>query len=172
MIGSGTTSFPGWNGNWPILAEDDVSKVRGFLASIQITRDWVKNLANIARPLTRLTGNVEWRWGPSEQLSFQLLREECAAQVEKHGYDPSQACCMYSDASQYAAGGCFTQHRILGGIKKEVVLLYDSFTFNQTQRKYSTYKRELLAIVTFARKHTPTTFEVGSKPQYSPITSR
>ena len=35
----------------------------------------------------------------------------------------------------------------------EMSLLYDSFIFDSTQRKYPTYKRELCVIITFCRKY-------------------
>jgi hypothetical protein len=35
----------------------------------------------------------------------------------------------------------------------EVPILFDSFVFTKTQRQYSTYKRELCAIVKFACKY-------------------
>ena len=138
---------------WPIPT--NVRGVRAFLGSISITRRWVKNFAEMARPLTRLTGDTEWKWTESESLSFDLLRIKCAATVSMHGIDWSIQFHFYSDASGYAGGLVVTQFQVLPGYKKpaEVPILYDAFTFNQAERRYPTYKRELCAIVKFAVKH-------------------
>ena len=50
--------------NWP--KPQNASETRGFLGTAQGTRKWVRGFGNIARPLTRLTGNTEWRWTDSE----------------------------------------------------------------------------------------------------------
>ncbi|KAI0995489.1 hypothetical protein K3495_g12690, partial [Podosphaera aphanis] len=127
-----------------------VGEVSSFLGAIGITRRWVKNFAEIARPLSRLTGKTEWVWGPAEQVSFELLREKCSTTIEMFGYEFDQPVNLYSDASKFAGGCCITQRRGEKGI--EVPILYDSFTFSPTQRNYGTYKRELCAIVEFCRK--------------------
>lgn len=57
---------------WPV--PQTKRDVRGFLGAVGITRRWVKNFAELARPLTRLTGDVNWQWTISEQLSFDILK--------------------------------------------------------------------------------------------------
>jgi hypothetical protein len=44
----------------------DASGVRRFIGAVGITRRWIRNFAKPGRPLSRLTGDVEWRWGESE----------------------------------------------------------------------------------------------------------
>ncbi|KAI0994150.1 hypothetical protein K3495_g14032 [Podosphaera aphanis] len=89
----------------------DASGVRRFLGAIGITRNWVKNFAEIKRPLTRLTGKEDFRWGAAEQASFQILKEKCARSVEINGWDSSKPVRLYSDASLYGAGCAITQQR-------------------------------------------------------------
>jgi hypothetical protein len=69
--------------NFPV--PKDATGVRQFTGTISITRRWIKNYAELCRPLNRLTGDVEWRWGDSEMLSFQTVRDKAAAAVEMHG---------------------------------------------------------------------------------------
>ena len=145
---------------WPVPRTQ--SEVRAFLGVVGITRRWVKNFAELARPLSRLTGKVEWRWTEAEQLSFEILRLKCATKSSMHGIDLSLPIHFYTDASGYAAGLVITQsyqdqsssssHQS----KKQIVeapIIYDSFSFNPCQRKYPTYKRELCAIVKFCSKY-------------------
>lgn len=50
------------------------SDVKSFLGTVSITRRWVRNFAELARPLSGLTGKVDWRWGGTEELSFEILK--------------------------------------------------------------------------------------------------
>lgn len=56
---------------------------------------------------------------------------------------------MFTNASGFTAG------LLLGQYEANVLLpiLYDSFTFSPAERRYGTYKRELLSIVRFAQKY-------------------
>ncbi len=158
----------------------DQSGVRGFLGTIGITKRWVKNFAELSRPLTRLTGKVEWRWGGSEQLSFEILQIKCTTTTSMHGIDLRFVVHFYTDASGSGAGLAVTQFRspedsfvkkktmptsgqseleqfdsMVSGILQavEVPILYDSFTWTRTQKLYATYKKELCALVKFAVKY-------------------
>ncbi|KAI1003138.1 hypothetical protein K3495_g5065 [Podosphaera aphanis] len=90
----------------------NATEVKIFIGAIGITRNWVKNFAEIKRPLTRLTANAEFVWGSREQASFQLLKEKCAQAVEMHGWDFLKPVKRYSDASMYGAGCAITQERV------------------------------------------------------------
>ncbi|KAI0995725.1 hypothetical protein K3495_g12453 [Podosphaera aphanis] len=134
----------------------DASDIRKFLGVIGITRNHVKNFAEIKRPLSRLTGKVEFHWGAAEQVSFQILKEKCAKSVEMNGWDSAEPISLYSDASLFGAGCAITQKRIVDGAGNkeiEVPIAYDAFTFSKSQRSYGTYKKELCAIVEFARRY-------------------
>lgn len=132
------------------------SEVRRFLGAIGLCKRWVKNFSEIKRPLTQLTGDIEFHWGNREQVCFQLLKEKCSEVVEMFGWDFLQPTQLYSDASQFGAGCVITQHRenALGnGKSAEVPIIYDAFTFSKPQKNYGVYKKELCAIVEFARKY-------------------
>ena len=137
---------------WP--EPTNVREVRGFLGAVGITRRWVKNFAEIARPLNRLTGGVPWRWTQSEQLAFELLRIKCASKVAMNGIDWSLDTHFYTDASGFAGGLVITQFQKKDKASKpvEVPIIYDALTFSATERKYPTYKQELCAMVRFTTK--------------------
>ena len=142
---------------WP--APIDQTGVRAFLGTVGITRRWIKNFAEIARPLSRLTGKVEWQWTGSEQLAFDILKIKCATRSAMHGIDLRLPVHFYTDASGFAGGLVITQFQdpitadspATKAVK--VPILYDSFTFASTRRKYPTYKRELYAMVSFLNKY-------------------
>lgn len=143
---------------WPVPT--DQSGVRAFLGVIGIIKRWVKNFAELARPLTRLTGKVPFKWDSAEQLSFEILKIKCCTRSAMHGIDLTKTVHFYTDASAYAAGLAITQFipamradvPTKNGLV-EVPIIYDSFPFTATQRRYPTYKRELFAIMKFASKY-------------------
>ena len=145
---------------WPVPS--DQSGVRAFLGVVGITRRWVKNFTELAKPLNRLTGKVDWRWTEQEQLSFEILRIKCSVKTSIHGLDLAETCHFYTDASLNGAGMCITQFRspaeaftTQAGNSKliEVPITYDAFAFSATQKLYPTYKKELCAIVKFVAKY-------------------
>ncbi|KAK1917085.1 hypothetical protein P3342_001667 [Pyrenophora teres f. teres] len=52
----------------------NVKGVRSFLGFANFYRRFIKNYSEIAAPLTRLTGNVTFRWGEAEQQAFDKLK--------------------------------------------------------------------------------------------------
>ena len=54
--------------------------------AMQITRRWIKNFSELSRPLSRLTGDVEWQWGIAE-LSFELIHQKATEAVDMFGLD-------------------------------------------------------------------------------------
>ena len=147
------------------LISINICSVRAFLESISITRQWVKNFAEMTRSLTRLTEDTEWKWTESESLFFDLLCIKCTVTVSMHGIDWSIQFHFYSDASGYVRDLVITQFQILLRYKKsaEMSILYDVFTFNQAECHYSTYKRELCVIVKFVVKHNHLLWNSDSK---------
>ena len=135
--------------NWP--TPTNAATVRSFVQACQIVRQHIKNFAEIARPLTRLTGTkvvFDWRENV-EEVFFRMLKEAVAKAVERHGYDPLLPTILEADASN-AAGGCVIKQRVGDG--KENVILYDSFTFTLPERRYATFKKELCSVVRFIKK--------------------
>ncbi|POS86506.1 hypothetical protein EPUL_002037, partial [Erysiphe pulchra] len=85
--------------NWPV--PKNTTDVRKFLGAVGFTRRYVKNFAEIRKPLSRLTGNVEFEWDSKEQVSFQILKEKCADAVEMHGWNYLDPVRLYTDTSIY-----------------------------------------------------------------------
>ena len=92
---------------WPVPTSQ--TEVREFIGTVDITQRWVKNFAEMARPLFRLTGKVLWKWTDAEQLSFEILKIKCSTRTSMHGIDLGLMIHMYTDASGFAAGCVLTQ---------------------------------------------------------------
>ena len=134
--------------------------VRAFVDTIGITHRWIFNYFEIARSLSRLIGKVSWRWGASEQLSFDILKVKSVIEIAMYEHDSCIVSHIYVNASNFATDLAITQFQYAaksdhGKSNKliEVSIVYDSFTFVSTQRMYSIYKKELCSLIKFAVKY-------------------
>uniref|UniRef100_A0A3Q2ZZT4 Gypsy retrotransposon integrase-like protein 1 n=1 Tax=Kryptolebias marmoratus TaxID=37003 RepID=A0A3Q2ZZT4_KRYMA len=128
--------------NWPIPRS--ATEVRAFLGLCSYYRRFVKNFAQRASPLVHLTGkNVPFRWTAECHEAFEFLRDTlCSEPVMCHP-DFTQPFVLYTDASQAAVGAVLTQ--TVDGLER--VVAYGSHALTAAERRWSTYDRELWAIV-------------------------
>ncbi|CAL9692089.1 unnamed protein product [Knipowitschia caucasica] len=128
--------------DWPIPRS--ATEVRAFLGLCSYYRRFVRGFAQHASPLIHLTGkNVPFTWSEECQESFEFLRDAlCAEPVMCHP-DFTQPFVLYTDASQVAVGSVLTQS--VEGLER--VVAYASHALRVAERKWSTYDRELWAIV-------------------------
>ena len=52
-----------------------------FLGSVNYIGGHLPHLATLEAPLTELTGNASWEWGPLQQRSFDQVKEICRTHV-------------------------------------------------------------------------------------------
>jgi len=134
-------------------------EVRFFLDVVDITRRWVKNFAKLSHFLARLTKKVLWKWEQSKQLSFEILQIKCATRTSMCDINLSLSVHFYTNASNFAASLVITQLQELSNVDiknnklVKVSILYNFFSWFILQRKYSVYKKELCAIITFVKKY-------------------
>ena len=128
--------------SWPVPRS--ATEVRAFLGLCSYYRRFVRSFAQHAAPLTHLTGkDVPFKWGADCQGAFEFLREAlCAEPIVSHP-DFTKPFTLYTDASQLAVGAVLSQVR--DGVEK--VVAYASRSLTATERRWSTYDRELWAIV-------------------------
>ena len=126
----------------------NVDQVRSFLGLAGYYRKFVKNYADKAHSLTKLTSkNVEWQWGPEQEKAFQLLKD-CLTSPPILGYpDFSRDFIIHTDASGYGVGSVLAQMQGVPGKEREVVISYTSQHLNKTQTNWSTIEKEAYAIV-------------------------
>ena len=129
----------------------NTSMVRSFVQACQICRPHIRNFAEMARPLTRLTGTkVEFIWRKAiEETSFDMVKHAVRDAVERHGFDNELSAILESDGSDRCGGGVIKQRK-LDGI--EVVILYDSFVLSPAETRYGTFKKELCVIIHLLKK--------------------
>jgi len=124
----------------PISATD----VRSFLGLANYYRRFVKGFAAIARPLNELTRkNQRFGWTPRHQAAFEALKNVLTSSPLLLIPDTSKPFVIHTDASDSATGAVLSQDQ--GNGLQPVAFL--SATLKDAEKNYSTYDKEMLAII-------------------------
>ena len=127
-------------------------EVQQFLGLANYYRRFVKNYADIAKPLHQLTEKTaSFCWSEKCQQAFDELRQRLVAAPILTFPDPSKPFTLDTDASATGIGAVLSQ--VKEG--QECVVAYASRTLSKPERRYCTTRRELLAVVTFVRQFRP-----------------
>ena len=127
--------------DWP--PPKNVHELQQFLGLGNWLRRFVKGYSSIVKPLTTLTGKMDWRWNQEQQSAFERLKEcLCNPPVLAIPDDKGQFR-VEADASDFATGGVLLQQQA----GKWRVGAYRSSTFSDAERNYEIYDKEMLAIV-------------------------
>lgn len=128
-------------------------QVRTFLGTTNYYRKFIKSYAGIARPLYELTKkNKKFHWNSDCEEAFQMLKESLVSAPIMAFPQPQGTFILDTDASGYAIGGVLSQlQKDEDGEEVERVIAYASRTLTETERRYCARRRELLAIVHFAK---------------------
>nr|VZI22394.1 unnamed protein product [Spirometra erinaceieuropaei] len=139
---------------WP--TPNSTTDVRSFIGLASYYRRFIRDFAGIARPLHRLTEKGrEFRWTDECQAAFDELRTRLSRApilMLPNTTETAPPFVLDTDASAFAMGGVRSQTNDNG---LERVICLASKTLTKPQRNYCTYRRELLAIVTFVKQFRP-----------------
>ena len=127
---------------------ESVTEVKSFLGLCSYCRRYVHDFAANARPLHQLTEKTkEFHWNPEAQTASEQLKD-CLTSTPILAFPTmKEPFILYADSSQFAIGAVLAQ--VQNGLKR--VICYASKSLNKAQSRYSTTKRELLAIVNYTR---------------------
>ena len=129
------------------------SEVRGLLGFFNFFREHIPNFAELAKPLTDLTGkgvpNVV-PWGEVHDQALQLLKQALCEATDNRLYiaDFNVPFYLYTDASDHTVAGILTQ--ILN--EKEVPVAFFSQKLTQSQKSWATIEKEAFAVLSSLRK--------------------
>ena len=59
--------------NWP--APGNKKQLQQFLGLANWLQRFVKGYSSVVKPLTRLTGDVQWEWAQTEQVAFEEIKK-------------------------------------------------------------------------------------------------
>jgi len=123
---------------------NDISQVRTFLGMTSYYRRFIKDYAEISRPLVNLTKkNIEFIWNDSCQIAFEILKNKLINAPILAQFREDLPVVLYYDASLNGLGCVLTQ--IYNN--REHVVAYASRALNPAERKYSIAEKECLAVI-------------------------
>lgn len=124
------------------------AKCKRFVAFANYYRRYIKNFADIAAPLNRLSKkNVVFEWTTECQVAFDKLKQLLANPpiLQYPNFNADNTFILKTDASGQALGAV-----LCNGDDKPVA--YESRSLNKAEKNYSTIEKELLG-VTWAVRH-------------------
>jgi hypothetical protein len=113
--------------NWPI--PHNTTSLRGFLGTIGVARNWIKNYARIAKPLTDLTKGkqADFMWTDEAQRTLEILKQKVSEVTALKKMDVNLA----KQASLSCEKGKLNEGRVIIAVDtaKEAVgyVLYQAF---------------------------------------------
>jgi len=123
--------------------------VQSFLGIVNYYRNHVPYCADLAQPLSKLTGNAKFEWGEEQQIAFEKLKEAmCNSLLEAHPRFDRKFYIM-TDASGYGIGGFIYQ---LDDEQNPIIINMVSRLLHPAELNYHTYERELLGLVYTLKK--------------------
>lgn len=129
--------------------------IKQFLGLAGYYRRFVRDFANIARPLTNLLKKEkQFQWDQEQEDAFIELKTILCTEPLLQYPDFTQPFVITTDASGYALGAVLSQ----GPIGKDLPVAYASRTLNGAEINYSTTEKELLAIVFAVKQFRPYVF--------------
>ena len=139
--------------DWPKPRSTD--EVRSFMGLASYYRKFVPKFAAIATPLHRLTEKGRrFLWTAECERAFGLLKHHLSSPPILAYPDVSQTAGEFvldTDASDLAIGAVLSQKTDKG----EAVIAYASRCLSKCERRYSTTRREMLALVAFLKHFRP-----------------
>jgi hypothetical protein len=138
--------------NWPI--PKSAKQVQQFMGLINYFRDYIPMISKVAEPISRLShaNNVEALWGNEQTKSFNALKDILHQDLILHYADMSKPFYVATDASQYGVSFLLYQRDDQG---RDKYISFGSTSLSPSQRKWSTTRRELYALVLALKKFRP-----------------
>ena len=146
------------------LELENVEDIRKSLGFANYYRRFIKDFAQIARPMNMLTRkNVKQQWKRKQQQVFNELKRIFTTRLVLAAPDLDKEFRVEADASNYTTGGVLSV-KCSDGMQRLVVFI--SKSLSNTERNYEIYDKEILAVVRCLKvqKHfleeTTTKFEI------------
>ena len=127
---------------WPV--PKNVTDVRSFVGFCSYYRRFIRNFAEIARPLHAVTKkNARFEWNEDCQVAFERLKLELTTAPMLQYPDFKSLFVVDTDASNVSLGAVLSN--VIDGDERPLV--FASRVLSKTESMYSTTKREALAVV-------------------------
>jgi len=131
--------------SWP--EPRNMKDVRKFLGLTNYYRGFIKDFAQVARPMNMLMRkDVKWRWKGEEQAAFDKLKKAFIMRPVLAAPDLDKEFRVEADASNYATGGVLSI-KCSNDLWRLVAFI--SKSLSDTERNYKIHYKEMLAITRY-----------------------
>ena len=128
---------------WPVPKTG--GEIASFLGLCGYYRELVPKFAEIADPLYRQVHTLELVWTDDLNSAFEQLKRAITSEKIVRIADPQLPFILQTDASSVAIGAVLLQ--FFADANRELPVAFYSRALSQTERRYSTYEKEMLAVV-------------------------
>lgn len=125
--------------DWPIPKKK--CDIQSFLGFCNFFRCFIWGFSHVARPLSKLTGNAEWSWGPEEFLAFETLKSRITEDVTLTFPLDNGMFQVEADSSDYANGAVLSQQ--VDGKWRPIA--FRSQSLSDIECNYKIYDKEMMA---------------------------
>ncbi|GBN73697.1 Transposon Tf2-9 polyprotein [Araneus ventricosus] len=133
----------------------NIADVRSFLGISSYYRRFIKNFANVARPLQELLKkDAKFAWKSPQKHSFAALKKLLIGHPVLGHFQPEADTLIHSDASGYGIDAVLVQMQ--DGQEKPIA--YASRSLTPAEKNYSTTEKECLAVIWAISKFRPYLF--------------
>jgi len=129
--------------SWP--EPKNVKDVRKFLGLVNYYRRFIKNFAQVARPMNVLTRkDIKWQWKEEQQKAFDELKRIFTTKPVLAALDLDKEFRVEADASNYATRGVLSMK---GSDELWRPVAFISKSLSDTERNYEIHNKEMLVVV-------------------------
>ena len=123
-------------------------EVQSFVGFVNFYQWFIKDFSHHARALFDLTKkDVRWRWGASEQASFNKLKELITSMPVLVFPDDALPYHIEADSSDTATGAVLSQQTSSENGGKWHLIAFFSKSLSPVKRNYEIHNKEMLAII-------------------------
>lgn len=126
----------------------DSKTLQRYLGMFGFYQKCIPKFSDKAKPLRDLVKSTNFNWLDIHKKAFNCLKQSLSDAVELSFPTPGASISITADASSHAIGACL--HQLVDG--KSTPLSFFSRQLSDTESRYSTFDRELLAIFASIKK--------------------
>jgi len=136
--------------NWPLPNKNN-KQIQQFMGLINYFREYIPMISRVAEPITKLSNaaNVAELWTDEQTRSFIALKKILQSDMILHYPDLNRPFFVATDASVYGVAAVLYQK---DQHERHQYVSFVSSSLSPSQRRWSTTKRELYAIVLALKK--------------------
>ena len=129
--------------SWP--EPKNIKDIKKFLGLANYYRSFIKDFAQVARPMNMLTKkDIKWQWGREQQQAFDKLKRIFMTRPVLAAPDLNKKFRVEADASNYTTGGVLSV-KCSDGMWRLVAFI--SKSLSDMEKTYEIHDKEILAVV-------------------------